>query len=106
MLEWSDDLNWKVLEGRVLVHGEEENGRDAGRGCYLMLEGRTPASIMLFTHPSWMRRGTGVELRTNSFVRLEGTCTCGAPSIETEDMGDAESILRNKGYRHETGGSW
>jgi hypothetical protein len=31
IIESSDNRNWNVLEGRVLVHGEEENGRDAGR---------------------------------------------------------------------------
>jgi hypothetical protein len=38
MIESSDNRTWKVLEGRVLMHGEEEDGRDAGRS-YLMLEG-------------------------------------------------------------------
>jgi type IV secretory pathway VirD2 relaxase len=100
-LEWSDDLNWKVLEGRVLVHGEEENGRDAGRG-YLMLEG-TDARIhhISYTPELDEARHRG-QLRTNSFVRLRRYILGGAPSIETEDMGDAESILRNKRYLRET----
>ena len=37
-VEVLDFRNLKSVEGRVLVHGEEEVGRDAGRS-YLMLEG-------------------------------------------------------------------
>jgi hypothetical protein len=101
MIESSDNGNWKVLEGRVLVHGEEEDGRDAGRS-YLMLEG-TDARIhhISYTPEIEEARNRG-QLRANSFVRLRRYMIGGRPSIETEDMGDAESILRNRRYLGET----
>jgi hypothetical protein len=100
MIESSDDRNWNVLEGRVLVHGEEEDGRDAGLS-YLMLEG-TDARIhhISYTPEIEEARNRG-QLRANSFVRLRRYMVGGVPSIETEDMGDAESILRNKRYLRE-----
>jgi hypothetical protein len=101
MIESSDNRNWKVLEGRVLVHGEEEDGRDAGRS-YLMLEG-TDARIhhISYTPEIEEARNRG-QLRANSFVRLRRYMLGGRLSIETEDMGDAESILRNRRYLRET----
>ena len=85
----------------MLVHGEEEDGRDAGRG-YLMLEG-TDACIhhISYTPEIEEARNRG-QLRTNSFVRLRRYMLGGRPSIETEDMGDAESILRNRRHLGET----
>jgi hypothetical protein len=101
MIESSDNRNWKVLEGRVLVHGEEEDGRDAGRS-YLMLEG-TDARIHHISYaPEIEEARNRGHLRANSFVRLRRYMLGGRPSIETEDMGDAESILRNKRYLRET----
>jgi hypothetical protein len=100
-IESSDGGDWKVLQGRVLVHGEEEDGRDAGRS-YLMLEG-TDARIhhISYTPDIEGARNRG-QLRTNSFVRLRRYVVGGAPSIEAEDMGDAESLLRNKRHLRET----
>ena len=101
MIESSDNRNWKVLEGRVLVHGEDEDGHDAGRS-YLMLEG-TDARIhhISYTPEIEEARNRG-QLRANSFVRLRRYMLGGRPSIEPEDMGDAESILRNRRYLGET----
>ena len=101
MTESSDNRDWKVLEGRVLVHGEKEDGRDAGRS-YLMLEG-TDARVHYISYTAEIEeaRNRG-QLRANSFVRLRKYILGGRPSIETEDMGDAESILRNRRYLSET----
>jgi hypothetical protein len=100
-IESSDGSDWKVLEGRVLVHGEEEDGSDAGRS-YLMLEG-TDARIhhVSYTREVEEARNRG-KLRTNSFVRLRRYLVRGTLSIEAEDMGDAEAVLRNKRYLRET----
>ena len=42
------------------------------------------------------------QLRANSFVRLRRYMLGGMPSIEPDDMGDAESILKNKRHLGET----
>jgi len=57
------------VEGRVLVHGEEENGRDAG-SRYLLLEG-TDARVhyVPYTPEIENARNRG-SLRKNSFIRL------------------------------------
>jgi hypothetical protein len=37
-------------------------------------------------------------LRTNSFVRLRKRFSEGHPALEIEELGDSESILRNKRF--------
>jgi hypothetical protein len=85
----------KVLEGRVLAHGEEELGKGAGRH-YLLLEG-TDAKVHLVYYTAEMEeaRSRG-KLRANSFVRLQKQFENGRPALEIEDFGDAERVLRNK----------
>jgi hypothetical protein len=102
MIDTFDDRGSKMLEGRVLVHGEEEDGSQAGRS-YLMLEG-TDARVhhISYTPKIEEARNRG-QLRTNSFVRLRRYMIGGAPLLEVEDLGDAESILRNRRYLYETG---
>jgi type IV secretory pathway VirD2 relaxase len=96
-IESSDGSDWKVLEGRVLVHGEEEDGRS-----YLMVEG-TDARIHHISYaPEIEEARNRGQLRANSFVRLRRYVVGGAPSIEAEDMGDAELLLRNKRHLRET----
>ena len=91
----------KSVEGRVLVHGEEESGRDAGRH-YLLLEG-TDAQVhyVLYTREIEDARSRGA-LRANSFVRLRKLFVDGKPLLEVEDFGGAEAILRNKRHLNET----
>jgi hypothetical protein len=95
-----DTRDWSVLEGRVLVHGEEEDGRDAGRS-YLMLEG-TDARVHHITYTPEIEgaRNRG-QLRNNSFVRLHRCEVGSSPLVEAEDLGDAEAILRNKRHLRE-----
>jgi hypothetical protein len=90
-----------VLEGRVLVHGEEEGGREAGRS-YLMLEGTDARVHHIYYSPEIEEARNRGQLRTNSFVRLRRYLIDGAPLVETEDLGDAAAILRNKRYLGET----
>jgi hypothetical protein len=75
------------VEGRVLVHGQDEQ---TGRN-YLMLEG-TDAKVHFIQYTPEMEeaRSRG-ELGTNSFVRLKRFGT----SIDIEDLGDAEKLLKN-----------
>lgn len=97
-MEVLDVRNLTSLEGRILVHGEEES---SGRS-YLMLEG-TDARIhyTYYTPEMEMARNNG-NLRTNAFIRLRKLFKEGRPVLEIEDLGDAEAILRNKLYLRET----
>lgn len=85
------------VEGRILVHGEEENGRS-----YMMLES-TDAKIYAIYHTRRMQelRQAG-GLRVNTFVRLRRVFAGGRPRIEVEELGSAESILENRGYLRQT----
>jgi hypothetical protein len=90
----------KSLEGRVLVHGEEENGRDAGRH-YLLLEG-TDAQVhyILYTREIEDARSRGA-LRANSFVRVRKLFVDGKPLLDVEDFGAAQAMLGNKRHLQE-----
>jgi type IV secretory pathway VirD2 relaxase len=90
-----------TLEGRILVHGEEDDGRAAGRS-YLMLEGTDGRVHYVYYTPEMeTARGRG-GLRTNSFVRLQKLFSKGRPVLKLDELGDSESILRNKRYLKET----
>jgi hypothetical protein len=90
----------KSIEGRVLVHGQEEDGRDAGRS-YFLLEG-TDARVHYVPHTPEIEgaRHRG-GIRVNAFVRLRKLLVDGKPILETEDFGDAEAILKNKRHLNE-----
>ncbi len=79
------------VEGRVLVHGEEEQ---SGRS-YLMLEG-TDAKVYFINYSREMEeaRSRG-EPRTNSLVRLRKQFLNGALTLDVNDLGDAEKLLTN-----------
>jgi type IV secretory pathway VirD2 relaxase len=87
-----------TLEGRILVHGEEES---SGR-TYLMLEG-TDARVhhLYYTQEMEAARNRG-GLRTNSFIRLQKLFKESRPALEIDDMGDSEAILSNKRHLRET----
>ncbi len=88
-LEFSRMAN---VEGRVLVHGQEEQ---SGRS-YLMLES-TNAKVYFvpYTHAIEDARSRG-ELRVNSFVRIRKISTDGR--VEIEDLGNADRLLSNEQY--------
>src|SRR6185295_163253 len=76
-----------LLEGRVLVHGEDEiSGRH-----YLMLEG-TDAKIYFVPYLDEIEnaRARG-QLRPGSFVSLRKQFENGRPALEVSDLGDAEA---------------
>jgi type IV secretory pathway VirD2 relaxase len=77
------------VEGRVLVHGQEEQ---SGRK-YLMLEG-TDAKVYFINYSREMEeaRSHG-ELRIKSFVRLRKLSVDGALTLDVKDLGDAEQLL-------------
>ncbi|MGO9010155.1 MAG: DUF3363 domain-containing protein [Bryobacteraceae bacterium] len=82
------------VEGRVLVHGQDEQ---SGRN-YLMLEG-TDARVYFINYSREMEdaRSRG-ELRTNSFVRLRELSVNGTPTLDVNDLGDAERLLTNRSH--------
>lgn len=92
-IEVTEGHDWKVLEGRVLVHGEEDTGRS-----YLMLEGTDARVHHIYYTPEIEQARNEGKLRTNSFLRLRRHLVGGTPAIDAEDLGDAESILSNKPY--------
>jgi len=85
------------VEGRILVHGEEENGR-----TYMMLES-TDAKIYAINHTRGMlqMRNAG-RLRVNAFVRLHTVLAAGRPQVAIEELGTAESILESPRYLRQT----
>ncbi len=97
----TDHRKLNSVEGRVLVHGEEENGRDAGRS-YLLLEG-TDARVHYILHtPEIEEARSSGRLRTNSFVRLRKLFLDGKPLLDVQDLGPAEEMLHNKQHLTET----
>jgi len=90
-----------TLEGRILVHGEEDIGRESGRS-YLMLEGTDGQVHYVYYTPELESARSQGGLRTNSFVRLRKLVADGHPVLKIDELGDSESILRNKGYLRET----
>jgi type IV secretory pathway VirD2 relaxase len=83
------------IEGRVLVHGQDEQ---TGSN-YLMFEG-TDAKVHFIQYTPEMEeaRSRG-ELRTNSFVRFRKRF--GASILDIDDLGDAEKLLSNPRYLSE-----
>ncbi|HZL25972.1 MAG TPA: DUF3363 domain-containing protein [Acidobacteriaceae bacterium] len=90
-----------TLEGRILVHGEEDTGRQAGRS-YFMLEGTDGQVHYVYYTPELEAARRQGGLRINSFVRLRKLFAEGHPVLKIDELGDSESILRNKGYLRET----
>jgi type IV secretory pathway VirD2 relaxase len=84
----------KILEGRVLTHGEEEEGKGTGRH-YLLLEGTDAKVHLIYYTPEMEEARSRGKLRANSFVRLQKQFENGRPVLEVEDCGDAERLLRN-----------
>ena len=93
--------NLKSVEGRVLVHGEEEAGREAGRS-YLMLEGTDARVHHIYYTPEMEEARNHGKLRTNSFVRLRKLFVDGEPVMEIDDLGDSEAVLTNKSHLRQT----
>jgi type IV secretory pathway VirD2 relaxase len=96
-----DFRRFTPLEGRILVHGEEDTGRQAGRS-FLMLEATDGQVRYIYYTPEMEEARSRGELRTNSFVRVCKQFPQGHPVLKIEELGDSESILRNKRFLRET----
>ncbi|MGA2113393.1 MAG: DUF3363 domain-containing protein [Bryobacteraceae bacterium] len=96
-----EQRNLRALEGRVLVHGEDEFGANAGRN-YVLIEGTDARVHLVYYSPELEEaRGRG-QLRPNAFVRLRKQFENGRPIVEVADFGDAEKILGNRRYLEAT----
>src|SRR5215469_99444 len=85
--------NQKAVEGRVLLHAEEE----ASGRRYLLLEG-TDAKVHLIYHtPEIEEARRAGKLAVNNFVRLEKRFADRIPHIGISDYGDADALLKNRG---------
>src|SRR5580658_8658687 len=80
------------VEGRVLVHGEDEQ---AGRS-YLMLEGTDGRIHFIHYTPEMEAARARGELRANSFTRLRRVLVNEEPTLQVQDLGDSEAILDNR----------
>jgi type IV secretory pathway VirD2 relaxase len=90
-MEVLDPQQIASVEGRVLVHGQDEH---TGRN-YMMLQG-TDAKVYFINYNREMEdaRSRG-QLRTNSFARLRMLPLDGTPTLDVADLGDAEKLLTN-----------
>jgi Protein of unknown function (DUF3363) len=92
-----DELDFRqtpAVEGRVLVHGEDEQ---SGRG-YLMLEGVDARVHFIEYTPEMEAARARGELRTNAFVRFRRTSTQERGGVQIQEFGNAESLLQNRNY--------
>ncbi|MEP6755967.1 MAG: DUF3363 domain-containing protein [Chthonomonadales bacterium] len=96
-----DYRNLTAVEGRVLVHGEEEDGRYAGRG-YLMLEGTDARVHHIYYTPEMEDARNQGGLKTRSFIRLRKVAANGQARLEINDLGDSEAVLGNRTHLKQT----
>jgi hypothetical protein len=85
------------VEGRILAHGEEDIG-----SSYMILES-TDAKVYVINHTRRMQqmRNAG-RLQVNSFVSLRTVFVAGRSRLDVDELGNAESILENRGHLRET----
>lgn len=84
-------------QGRVLVHGEEEQASGKGRH-YLLLEGTDAQVHMIFYTPEMETARSAGRLKPNSFVRFLRQRATGGSSLYVEDLGNAEALLKNSAF--------
>ena len=82
------------VEGRVVVHGEDEQ---SGRR-YLMLEGVDARVHYVEYTPEMEKARARGGLRTNAFLRLRRVLINEEPAIAVDDLGNSESLLKNRSH--------
>jgi type IV secretory pathway VirD2 relaxase len=82
------------VDGRIVVHGEDEQ---SGRR-YLMLEGVDARVHYVEYTPEMEEARACGELRTNAFVRLRRVFIDEEPALEVEDLGNSDSLLKNRNH--------
>jgi type IV secretory pathway VirD2 relaxase len=93
----TDARTIKALDGRVLGHGEDENGRNFGRH-YVLLEGTDAKIHFLYYTPALEEARSRGDLVTNSFVQLRKRFESGRPMLEVINQGNAEKLLNNERF--------
>lgn len=80
------------IEGRVLVHGEDEQSGHH----YLMLESVDARMHYIEYTPEMEEARARGELRTNSFVRFRRILVDEQSVLDIEDLGDSDALLNNQ----------
>jgi hypothetical protein len=84
----------RELQGRVLMHGEEEQGSR----YYMLLEGTDARVHLLYYTPEMEDSRSQGKLKVNNFVRLRRQFVNGQPLLKIDDRGDANAVLKNKAF--------
>jgi type IV secretory pathway VirD2 relaxase len=87
----------KHLEGRVLGHGEDDDGKNFGRH-YMLLEGTDAKIHLIYYTPELEEARSRGQLGVNSFIRLQKGFENGRPMMELERLGNSEKLLENTAY--------
>lgn len=87
----------RFVEGRVLVHGEEDDGRP-----YLIIEGTDARVHHIYYTPEIEEARANGTMKTNAFVRLQKVMENGKPVLEINDFGDSEALLRDRKHFRES----
>jgi len=85
------------IEGRVLMHGEDEQ---SGRR-FLMLEATSARVLHIDYTPEMDDMRSRGGLKTNSFARFRKLSVRDRLGIEVEDLGSAEAVLNNRRFLRE-----
>jgi hypothetical protein len=96
-LRMLDSRQLKSIEGRILVHGEDEG---SGRN-FMMLEGTDATVHCIYYTPEMSEARSRAGLRAGSFVRIRKAFVDGRPQVGIDDLGDAEQLLSNRGHFRE-----
>jgi len=84
----------KFCEGRVLVHGEEE---ESGRR-YFMVEGTDGKVHHVYSNLQADELRSRGGMRPNSFVQLKRVDFDGDQAMDVQDLGNAESLMGNAAH--------
>lgn len=93
-IETLDLLRITGVEGRVLVHGQDEQ---FGRS-HLMIESTDAKVYFIQNTPEMEEARSRGELQVNSFVRLRNLSRSGNLILDVQGFGDAEVLLTNRQY--------
>jgi hypothetical protein len=91
----------KSIEGRILMHGEDES---SGR-TFMMLEGIDARVHFVYHNVEIENARAAGDLKANSYARLSQSFTGGKSRIVVEDSGDSEALLRDNDRLQATAGS-
>jgi len=85
-----------TLDGRILVHGEDEGTART----FMMLEGADAKVHCIYHTPEMVEARARGGLRTNAFVRLHKIFESGRPVLELEELSQSVRLTIDR-YHHE-----